>query len=297
MLSFFTCPKGFVARSSLLQRNAILSWIRCIPEAEIILLGNDEGTREFAREIGAVHLPDVQATPKGVPLISDLFEQAQCAARFDRLCYINSDIVLTPDFRRALERLLSWNDDFLAIGECLDIEVPEPIAFTDPDWAATLTQRARSKGRSRGRKAMDFFVFNRGLFKDVPQFAIGRLWFDNWLVWNARRQGCSVVDITPSVVCIHQNHDYSHAGAGQTVYSLPSADVLANLAAAGGYWHLHSMHESTHRLTDSGVRRSWAGTLKLYFYLLRPWTLLWHHLLDLTRPVRHALGLRAARPR
>jgi len=292
VLTFFTCPKAFRGDSDRLQRNAIASW-KQVPGCEILLFGTDEGTREAAEQLGAVHIPELGVSPSGIPLISDLFARAQQLATHDRLCYINSDIILMSDFTRALEQVQSLSSPVVAIGECLDIQVPYYLDGDDANWQRDLTRRALTEGKSRGRSAMDFFIFRRGFYRDIPPFVIGRRWFDNWLVWKARTSGAWVLDLTPSVVAVHQNHDYSHAGGAATVFTLPSKEVLENLRMAGGYWHLHGIQEATHKLTAEGVRRHWPGTFKLHFYLRRPWTLLWHWFLDQTRPLRHALGLRA----
>ncbi len=286
MVTLFSCPKAFLGDSERLQRNAISSWKR-IPGCEIILFGNDDGTREFAGEVGAIHSPTVATSNYGTPLISDIFEQAQKNARFEWLCYINSDIVLLDNFVEALEFAQALPEPTIAIGECTDITVPDRIDFTDLNWQNKLVREAREQGRSRGKYAMDFFIFRRGFFKSVHNFAIGRRWFDNWLVWEARRARANVLDLSRDILVIHQNHDYSHIGGGTSALSIPSPEILENLRTAGGYWRLHSLHEATHRLVGRTIRRSWPGTWRLHFYLIRPWRLLVYAFLDLTRPIRH----------
>ncbi len=291
MLTLFSCPKAFTGDSERLQRNAIGSWKR-LPGCEIILFGNDAGTKEFADEVGAVHIPAVATSKYSTPLISDIFAQAQQRARFEWLCYINSDIVLLDDFIEGLRFTQKLPHPTVAIGECTDVKMPRMIDFTDSNWQIQIIREARKVGRSRGKYAMDFFIFRRGLFNNVPRFAIGRRWFDNWLVWEARRADANVLDLSPDILVIHQNHDYSHIGGSASALSIPSPEILENLRTAGGHWHLHSFHEATHRLENGAIRRSWPGTWRLHFYLIRPWRLLAYALLDLTRPVRQKFGLR-----
>jgi len=50
MITFFTTPKPFRGHIGVIQRNAIESWKRIHPSAEVILFGDEEGAAEAARE-------------------------------------------------------------------------------------------------------------------------------------------------------------------------------------------------------------------------------------------------------
>jgi hypothetical protein len=78
----------------------------------------------------------------------------------------------------------------------------------------------------------DFFLFPRSCYADMPAFAIGRAGWDNWMIYKSRREGWATVDVTPSVMIVHQNHDYSHLPGGQPHYKHPETDV--NIQLAGG---------------------------------------------------------------
>ena len=56
----------------------------------------------------------------------------------------------------------------------------------------------------------DIFVYPRGLFGTVPPFAIGRGYWDNWLIRRSVELEASVIDATGTVVAVHQDHDYRH---------------------------------------------------------------------------------------
>jgi hypothetical protein len=45
---------------------------------------------------------------------------------------------------------------------------------------------------------------------EIPQFALGRWYWDQWLVYRARRLGGALIDASACVMAIHQNHDYRH---------------------------------------------------------------------------------------
>ena len=49
---------------------------------------------------------------------------------------------------------------------------------------------------------------------EFPPLAIGRLAWDNWLVFWALAWKMDVINASDFILAIHQNHDYSHHPAG-----------------------------------------------------------------------------------
>jgi hypothetical protein len=52
------------------------------------------------------------------------------------------------------------------------------------------------------------------------------------MIYKARKEGWAVIDCTPSVMIVHQNHDYSHLPGGKPHYEHP--DTNENIRLAGG---------------------------------------------------------------
>jgi hypothetical protein len=222
-LTIFAIPKAFRGHIAVIQRNAIASWTRMNPRPDVILFGTDEGTAEIAAQLGVRHVPLVQKNQWGTPLVSDLFAQAQQISRGPWLCYVNADIILFDDFIAAVTRAAAWSERFLMVGRRIDLEVTEPLDFEQAKWAAQLKQSARAKGRLQIARNIDYFAFSRGLYPATPPLAIGRFWWDNWLLWKARSLGAPVLDATAVVTAVHQNHDYSH-----TTYGPGKAEMMAS---------------------------------------------------------------------
>lgn len=248
MLTLFAVPRAFAGDFAAIQRTAFESWVALRPAPEVILLGDDEGTAETARAFGFAHVPEMARNELGTPLLDSVFEWARRLATNDVLCFVNADIVLLDDFSTAVARVAALRERFLMIGECLNL---------DPGLAAAelrtgrLAEVARARGRSRGAKAIDYFVFPRDLYADIPPFSIGRPRWDNWLVWRARDLGATVVDATPVVVAVHQDHHYN-VPPGQSREDSPEA--RRNHALAGGPQHLYFVWDASHRLTRRGLR-------------------------------------------
>lgn len=229
MLTLFTCPKPFAGHIGVIQRNALLSWKQLQPACQIILVGEEDGLAEFAAEHELAHVPHVERNDYGTPLISSIFHEAEAAARFDLLAYVNADIILVDDFLAALRAIDLPR--YLAVGRRLDVRIDEPLNFA-ADWREDVIARAKAAGEMNIPWAMDYFAYTRGAWAEIPPFAIGRFGFDNWLVYGAKCHGTPVVDLTPAVTVIHQNHDYART-AGFVVTDRRSPEILRNLRLCG----------------------------------------------------------------
>jgi len=246
LLTLFTIPKPFKGHIETIQRNAIQSWLQLRPACEIILLGNDEGTAEVAREFGVRHLPEVARNEFGTPLLNSIFERAQAAASHRLLCYVNADIILLSDFLPAV-RCIPFRR-FLMVGQRWDLDLDQPWDFDHSDWEGRLREYVYRRGNLHPPTGMDYFVFTRDLWGTIPPFAIGRTTWDNWLIYGARVRGAAVVDATRAVMAIHQNHDYAHIPDGvEGAWKGPEAQH--NLTLAGGYEHVFTLSDATWLLT------------------------------------------------
>ena len=106
-----------------------------------------------------------------------------------------------------------------------------PLDF-GPGWPDRLQTELSARGRLHTRGGSDYFIFPRTCFLKIPGFAIGRAGWDNWMIYEARRQGWPCVDATETIRIIHQDHDYSHLPNGQAHYRLP--ETIENVRLAGG---------------------------------------------------------------
>jgi hypothetical protein len=141
----------------------------------------------------------------------------------------------------------------------------------------------RARGHRRSEINIDWFVFPTGQLSEVPPFAIGRLWYDNWILWDASNRDIPLIDATPFVPLIHQRHDYSHGGGMAAIWSGPESG--ANQALLGHWSHWHAVAHAKWMLTPDG---SVVPARGLKYMLARPRRLA-SHLLRFTRPIRRRL--------
>jgi hypothetical protein len=300
LITVFSTAKPFQGHSAIIQRNALESWKRLHPDVEVILFGDDAGAAEVCAELGLRHEPTVDRKDNGTKSLRCIFGRAQELARHDILCYVNCDIILTSDFLRAIAALAPRNALFLMIGRRWDVDVTQPLDFSQPGWQEAIVRRAQQEGFQRLFYNIDYFAFRRGLYAQIPDLVIGRNWWDQWLVWQAGAAGVPVVDVSEVVCAVHQNHDYSYHPQGMAGVWSDDA-TQENFRRAGGWSHLHTIEDATYRLTPEGLQRNrgyWLVPAKRRVRRVRRAvrafvrTKLWHPFLDKTRPVRQALGLR-----
>jgi hypothetical protein len=253
LITLFSVPKPFTdPHIALIQRNAIKSWT-LLPDVEVILLGEEIGLAEAARELGVKHLPDVGHNKSGTPLISSMFQLARENSSSDLLCIINADMILLPDFAEAAKQAVKLKDRFVLLSQRWDLDLRQPIAFTE-GWQDGLSSIVHRQGSLHRPAGSDFFLFPKSCYTDIPDFTIGRAGWDNWMIYKARREKWSVIDCTPSVMIIHQNHDYSHLPGGRPHYEHP--DTNENIRVAGGEANIrYTILDSTHQLAGGKLVR------------------------------------------
>lgn len=268
MLTLFTMPKPFRGQIAVIQRNAIESWLQLRPACEIILLGDDEGTAEAAREFGLCHLPEVADNEYGTPLLDSIFERAQAAASHRLLCYVNADIILMSDFLPAISRI-RWSR-FLMLGQRRDLDVTRLLDFDDPAWETKLRAEAHRHGCLHPHTGVDYYVFPKGLWGEIPPFAVGRTSYDNWLIWRTRSLGVPAIDATRLVTCIHQNHDRTYTSLGiqppeVTDDLTTGVEAKRNRELAGGWEHISTLRDANWLLTPRWCIPAWTKEHRHHF--------------------------------
>jgi hypothetical protein len=289
-VTLFTVPKPFRGHIGVVQRNAIGSWLRLDPNCEVVLFGDEEGTDEAARELGVRHVPSIARNEFGTPLLSSVFDQAGAIGHEGALCYVNCDIVLLDDFVPALRRVQVRRSRYLMIGQCWDGTLDGPIDFDDRRWQDRLRELLTTT-ELRHKWSIDYFAFPSGLYGTVPPFAIGRAWFDNWLVWRARELGAAVVDATAAVTAIHQRHDYGHVSGGQD-WAYKGPEATENFRLGGSLGRVGSTRDANYVLTSRRFRRRPSPLTFDYHWQRWLRRAVWA-LYAVTRPIRHRLGIRA----
>ncbi|MBN1537173.1 MAG: hypothetical protein JW908_10615 [Anaerolineales bacterium] len=260
-LTLFTAPKPFSdPHISIIQRNALSSWMRLGEGTEIILVGDEPGMAEVAKEFGLKQLTNVARNEEGTPLVNSIFNVTRQSTNSPLMAYINTDMLIFSDFVDTAKRVVEQAKDFLIIGQRWDLQVNTLLDFF-PGWEKQLREEVKLNGRQHRPAGSDYFIFPRHIFQEIPEFAIGRAGWDNWMIYHARHQGWRVVDATPSLMVIHQEHGYSHLPGGQPHFNLEESQ--RNMALAGGSHTMYTVLDSDWQLIDGELRRPRPSLLRI----------------------------------
>jgi len=253
LLTLFTAPKPFVdPHTRLIQENAFASWQALGEEVAVVVVGGEEGIAEATIKYGFIHQPDVKTNRLGTPLISSIFELGRNQNESPFLAYVNADIILFPELIQQIKNVGQQAEEFLMIGQRWDLEVLEVLSFSG-DWVPMLKERMHRVGRLHQRTGSDYFIYPRACFKDMPNFTVGRAGWDNWMIYQARRQAWMALDCSADVEIIHQNHDYRHLPGGQAHYRLP--ETGENIRLAGGRRTIFLLDDASHRVVDGKIEK------------------------------------------
>jgi hypothetical protein len=212
-------------------------------------------------------------------------------------CFINADIILTSSIMQAIPVLTASFDRFLLGASPWNMDLTEELTFAT-GWEDALERRARAESTLRPHETSDIFLYPRGFLADAPGVVIGRCFVDNGLMWFARKTGAALIDGTPGILTVHQNHHYGHLGEHASSPAA-SAGALWNLQVMGGRRHLYTWRNATHHYTKEGLQPYWAGRFCHWASHAESSdqatralsALIWTPLARITRPIRRLLGL------
>lgn len=237
-----TSPKPFSDPTiSRIQMNALRSWRALGDAVDVVIVGDEPGAAAAAQEIGCRFIPEVERNASGTPLIRSIFDRARAASAAPVVAYANADIILLDDFVDAVAAVSKRLPRFLLASRRWDLPVEFALAI-DEGWQDRLRESVRRDGRLHPPGGSDLFVFPRACFAEVPDLAVGRAGWDNWMLYEARRRRWPVVDLSRRITVIHQDHDYRHLPEGRPHYRLPETDE--NIRLAGGRRAILSLRDA-----------------------------------------------------
>ena len=274
MITFLSSPKAFSGPADIIQRNAILSWKKTHPRAEVIIYGDSVGTANVCHELEVQHVPDIQCSPSGVPYFNGIVEHARLHARYDIQVYLNSDILMSP-MVISLPGQIGFSS-FLIVGQRLDLSEGICVDMAEAGWQNELAQLAQTNGvELHGPSGTDYFIFTRGLWKGLSPLVIGRAGYDGALLAYCLRKNVPIIDATYSLPALHQFHGYGHVvGAVKEVFL--GEDATNNKTLHGIKHSAPLISDSTWRLNEGRLladpaRGDYVRRLELYVRFNKRW--------------------------
>lgn len=201
------------------QWNAVQSWASIQPKPEIHLFGNKSGVEALALAVGARH-HKILENENGLEVLSEAFFAIDDEYRGDihspiYKMYTNADMIYPPYLMYILESI--HTERFLMVGQRMNTNIDHPIDFS-VGWWQKVSAIAKSTGHLHTPNGMDYFIYNGSLNETFGEFPpdlyVGRWYLDNVIAGLAKQRNTLIIDATPSLLAIHQDHDYSHFPGG-----------------------------------------------------------------------------------
>lgn len=223
MLTIFSVPKAFKGHIGIIQENAIKSWILLHSKCEIVLYGDEEGIKEICDKYNLIHVPSIKKNEYGTPTLDYIFENIQKIAKNKFLCYVNADIIFFNDLISTIKRTPFQR--FLIVGQRRDVEITDYIRYDELNWDTNIKEQLKKKPLNFCG-GIDYFLFPKGLFMQIPPFMVGRAGWDNYMIYLSRKLNIPTIDATQIITAIHQNHSYFHIPQGNgNNYSGPESNT------------------------------------------------------------------------
>lgn len=193
--------------------NAIKSWKQLdASRVKIVIVGDDEGTAEMCHFHGLIN--EMPEKLFGIPTISSILKQGyKHATDDDFVVYINGDMILDQNFLSFLDSLERdhfpnlFDENFLFSSRRWNWFDFTPIDFeNDKEWY----ERIKPKLTVDHPRSIDIFIHKKNAYKDIPDFVLGRFFFDTYFIEYACLNFPVVVECTGEFTFIHQFGVYHH---------------------------------------------------------------------------------------
>ena len=229
-LIIFTTCKPFIGDDDWRQEQAIKSWtlLQGI-EKKIIILGNDEGTKEICDKYNLIHEPDIK-TLDGVPYLYKMFLIANNYANDeDVMLWTNSDMIYFQDMIDNILTFKKYKPDernYLLVGGRIDWYNPKILEKLDKkyfhdninlnnefiDSNIRFMESNNFECCNHPLCGIDYVIHSKTTFlnKLDPKLVIAGTRHDMIILGVGIDYEYFTCDITDTCHVIHQNHGYNN---------------------------------------------------------------------------------------
>lgn len=240
----------------MIQRNTLAAFAALGPQAEMTVFTTSEQVERLCDELGpsVTCSRDFKSNLHGTPLLKSMFLSVERRTKAPFYGYLNADILFDGVLLKAIRTVQRGikagilHSRVLIVGRRTNFDMPmkldadSPLVINSKDDLPTVRAMA-ARGRLFQTDAQDFFFIHRDSFhwNKIPDFVIGRLAYDNWLVDHAYHDNLDRVDISRTVYAVHQTGaDGNKAGHKKRMDTDWNKHLVTRLG--GGYDHGHTHH-------------------------------------------------------
>ena len=249
-ICFFTCPKPFVKEYRIIQINALKSWLCLNPPPNVIFLGKEPGSEKVVKKFKIKKkILNIKKNKYNTPIVNDIFKKVNQYYQFNQFdigVYINSDILILNSFQDLIVSLFSKFKNFLIIGRRHELKIDYYIS--KKNIKQILSEINLGKIPLKGSSWIDYFIFTPNIFnaEEIPPFALGKTFWDKWLINYILKKNIPVIDATKAIKALHQTHKYIN-GFEKTWLS---QEAYINLKLTKGLKNTSLINESSFFIGD-----------------------------------------------
>lgn len=207
MFTIFTFPRPFKEPFLTPQINAINSWKKIHSDVEIFLINDEENSSKIFAEANNIKCINGKFSKYGSPLLRYALNEIKKQAKHKDIVFLNTDIIYIDGFIRSINAIRSHYKEYFVVGRRKDIELKQKIDFSNDNYKSLLID-LYNRGQLHNLSGLDYWIFPKNLFNDIPDFRIGKPGYDSWLLANASKKLVPTIDASQTVRILHQNHYY-----------------------------------------------------------------------------------------
>ena len=220
---FTTCPNFQDKRY--IYENTITNWHLLSPDVIPILFTDDHpsdprGIAYIAAQQGWHVLPIPATSPGGIPVLRHMYLTAQKKFYTTFYGYANCDILFDRNLTDTLRSLQTYAygghiDKLLVVGRRRNWSVEKGVNLAK----LSMVGHYMKNSSLYISDAQDYFLTTRHGYPwtCIPDFVVGRIGYDNWLVVAALVNQIPVVDATETVTALHQTGEDGNLAGWQAM--------------------------------------------------------------------------------
>lgn len=187
---------------TIMQKNSIRSWSRLPIDKKILVFNKNQSVIDMCEDLDVEVVSDYDHSsysdiPTWVSMKNIASEHAENG---DVIVWVNSDVMFDETLLNTINTVNESINDFVLVGQKYDWH-NFTLLDTIPNFNLFENLSVHSEW------AIDYFIFKKHVFLDVPKFFIARMRFDNFLMDKAIKEH-TAIDCSETIFCIHHRHDY-----------------------------------------------------------------------------------------
>ncbi|KAJ6249047.1 hypothetical protein M0813_00206 [Anaeramoeba flamelloides] len=141
-----------------------------------------------------------QTNEFGTPLLREIFRDLESLTKYKVFCMLNPKLVFTSSFPKTIKSSYDHFGKFLAVGN--SHLIPKKFKYNQNKigndyWQVSLLDKLDQSGVTlQSPTTKEYFIFSKSLFSEIPGFAFGRKYWEDWLFQTAILRSEFVIDLS-----------------------------------------------------------------------------------------------------